>query len=1089
MRSHLRSLVIGAGFLFGLASPAYAEGVLVFSEVYPDDGSTNRQHEYLEVVNRGDTPLALHDWALTTKTSAQDEGALARFPSTVHLRPGQSFLIALDETALWESDPELRIDAHLFEGSGGGYTLASGTHPTWGSGTGLALPASEKRLLIIAPDGSISDGITWDNGQHTNATALPPRSDKSYAWKRSSLSAEQGPLGPWLLVQRQADRSIQWSCAPAQCGNGFLEDGETCDDGNLIGGDGCSPTCTIEAGASCVHNELPCGGSSVRPTHCYFPADVCDQDLRLTAVHLWAEDGVGYQCQDWLEFVNASSSDFPLFALQITEDPHGGAGSFAGRDAFAPSQWLSPGERAVVMDRLEPLLRRADSHPAERCPIGPQTGFSSFFGGAPPRWFARWTANPSQASARWDDRAMSYPVQLYPYREQLSAYCRDDLSNFDVFAFAQEGEDDGALPTGWSGPRARWYPELLRYNVMQHVVFRRYPESQDTDTKADWHLSRCPLPGRDPSVLEAPIRATSLVRQLPHDGLAHRVVLSEEARQRADGQIWMVPPSDPRIEVLASEGSVLFRGVSEPAIFELEWFALTPCWASEKYTATVRFGDAVRCFPDADGDGFGDATAAGVIVGGSCEPGFVDNADDCDDSEGAIHPGALELCDGVDNDCNPSTPDGKSEPWFEQRCDGSDADLCEDGRMLCIFATAYCLENSPTKLDYCDGIDNDCNPATPDGADDPRVGIACDGEDPDLCADGLTVCANANVSCDETTPPGRVELCDGVDNDCNPATPDGYDEALFGQRCTAGVGACTQSATYLCQNSAMICPATPRLPAGDDTTCDGVDNDCNGLVDDGVLDTPLRCGVGACEATGAERCEDGRYLSECVPLAPVVESYESGNCSDGIDNDCDGLPDALDPDCQPLRACYYDADGDGYPGTPVELRVPDCDGTWEGHELWEISMDCNDDPDDACAPRAWNGAAERCDGCDNDCDGRVDETFPSLGQRCDDGADYCTSRSWECNDSGDALFCGAPVPRRASEAPKSTDSDDTCSDGLDNDCDGLIDAEDPDCALVYSGGGLFGCAAQEGAPTWWLPLLTLSAVALLRTRKRARASR
>lgn len=1084
MQFHLKSLVFMTGIFAAAPVSAYAEGALVFSEVYPDDGSASGRREYLRVVNRGDTPLELTNWVLTTKSSAQGTGALVRFPALARLRPGQSFLIAFDESALYENSPELVVDAHLFEGSGIGYTLTSGAHPSWGSGGALSLPTSEQRLLIVAPDGTISDGIAWGSGSHPSASPLPVRGDKTKAWRREFITAESGPLGGWTLVQQDLNGAPLWACSPAICGNGFLEGDETCDDGNTTAGDGCSSTCAVETGAFCVHNELPCGGTSVRPTHCYFPGDVCKQPLLLTAVHLWSDEGAGYQCQDWYEFKNASSEAFPLHALKVTEDLRGGLGSFAGRDAFAPGQWLSGDERAVVLDRLNPLLRVAERYPAEGCPLGPATGFSHFFGPAPPRWFARWTASLLEATARWDDRAPRHGVQLNPVREQLSAYCQHDNQNFDVFAFAQDGKDEGERPANWSGPRARWYPELLRYNVVQSVVFRRFPESQDTNTKADWHLSRCPAPGQSPEHRETPIVGASVVRQLPADGTTVRVELSSEARLRSDGQIWVVPPHDPRVEVLASEGSLLFRNITTPEIFDVEWFALTPCWVSEKYTAQVRFGDAVRCFPDTDADGYGDARAAGVVVEGSCGAGFVSNANDCDDSQASVHPGARDRCDGVDNDCNPATADGSGEAWFDTACDGSDTDLCEDGRMLCVFATQYCLENGPDNVDFCDGIDNDCNPATPDGAHDPRVHVACDGTDPDRCTDGLTICASGTVTCAETTPPGRVELCDGLDNDCNPGTPDGYSETLFGKSCSVGVGACMQSSSYTCQAASMVCPVVALPPSQNDASCDGIDNDCNGLVDDGVPETAIRCGVGACESVGVERCEDGRFVAECTPHAPTMETFESGRCEDGIDNDCDGLTDALDPDCQPLRACYYDADGDGYPGTAVELRVPDCDGTWAGNELWEVNFDCNDDPNDACATKAWNGSVERCDGCDNDCNGKVDETFPTLGKSCAMEGDHCSVRQWECNDSGDALTCGENTREPRPDDIESVERGNTCNDGIDNDCDGLVDDEDPDCTIVHSGGRLFGCSSNETPATY---LFAIIAGGLIVARRRSRA--
>src|SRR5262249_35866462 len=66
----------------------------------------------------------------------------------------------------------------------------------------------------------------------------------------------------------------------------------------------------------------------------------------------------------------------------------------------------------------------------------------------------------------------------------------------------------------------------------------------------------------------------------------------------------------------------------------------------------------------------------------------------------------------------------------------------------------------------CNGVDDDCSPATPDGSGDPRVATPCDGPDSDLCAEGTTSCAAGALACSDTTP-DTPEICNGVDDDCD----------------------------------------------------------------------------------------------------------------------------------------------------------------------------------------------------------------------------------------------------------------------------------------------------------------------------------
>ena len=764
-----------------------------------------------------------------------------------------------------------------------------------------------------------------------------------------------------------------------------------------------------------------------------------------------------------------------------------------GVNRFPPGSWLGPGERMLVLHQLEAPPDEL-RWPASTCSYSFDTQDRSFgprFGTPTVPWYTLWGIDLDGPSARWPDRPYREPPLLYSRAEQLMVLCDDaERTILDSVGWGTPGMgDDNHLPPDWVGSRVRWDVELLTAGLIDGPVLRRIDEGVDTDTAADWGVSRCQDPGAPLDAPPAIVSGDSIVT-LPADGQLHPIALVPDVLSRSDASLWSAEWPD-GVSLAGDGGTILVQAPMADDLVVLDWFVLTECWITGRYTTEIRFGDPVRCYPDRDGDGYGDMFSPGVVQVGACADGYVDNGLDCDDDEDLVYPGAPEWCDGLDNDCDPSTPDGSGEAWFLEACDGPDSDLCPDGLRICLMAVAYCHETGPPRLEYCDGLDSDCNPDTPDGSDDPRVGLPCDGDGPDLCVRGTTVCDGGAILCDEPDDPSVVELCDGLDNDCNPGTPDGFDEPDFGARCNVGVGACRRTGTRVCTPAGMACDATPGSPAPDDATCNGLDDDCNGVPDDGFVGTPLTCGVGACQADGATRCEDGRIVADCAPLQPTPETPDSGLCADGIDNDCDGLVDDEDPDCTPLSVCFVDRDGDGRPGTEILLPDSDCWGLHEGRTLRPWNEDCNDDPDDPCARRAWNGATELCDGCDNDCNGLVDELYPGLGDSCATREDICTERSWQCSDDGRSLVCGAPAAIDGAGVPESWASG-TCDDGIDNDCDGLIDDQDPDCALdlIAGGGRLFGCASAPvtGIPAAWLVLLIALTVTHRRVRHRHRVA-
>jgi hypothetical protein len=134
----------------------------------------------------------------------------------------------------------------------------------------------------------------------------------------------------------------------------------------------------------------------------------------------------------------------------------------------------------------------------------------------------------------------------------------------------------------------------------------------------------------------------------------------------------------------------------------------------------------------------------------------------CSDTTGST----LDICNGLDDDCDPASVDGSEDPAVGLACDGPDSDLCKEGTTVCTGGAVSCTDTTGSTLDLCNGLDDDCDPASADGSEDPLVGIACDGPDTDLCLEGVSSCVAGAVACSDNTS-STVEICNGLDDNCN----------------------------------------------------------------------------------------------------------------------------------------------------------------------------------------------------------------------------------------------------------------------------------------------------------------------------------
>ena len=404
------------------------------------------------------------------------------------------------------------------------------------------------------------------------------------------------------------------------------------------------------------------------------------------------------------------------------------------------------------------------------------------------------------------------------------------------------------------------------------------------------------------------------------------------------------------------------------------------------------------------------------------------------------------VCSGTENciitvDASASiTADFCQTAAYYRDIDGDSYGDPNNSTQACTQPFDYIVDNSdcndsnedinPQAIEVCDSVDNNCDSQIDEGFDN-------DG-------DGYTTCGG---DCDDSNPAinhGAIEVCDDkIDNDCDTLI-DHLDtncltcEPGAKQYCNTGQPGVCMDGTETCGANGLWGECLQNVQSSAEQ-CDGLDNNCNDQVDEGVLVTYYEDsdadGYGNPDITTQSCSQPSGYVSDNTDCDDINDAINPGAAEvcDEIDNNCNGQFD------EGVLVTYYadsDADGYGNPGnTTQSCSQP------PGYVI--NNADCNDD-DAAINPIA----DEECDLIDNNCNGQIDEGLAEITYYRDfDNDQYgdqnlmqqsCSpsppsgyvSDNTDCDDDNAAIYPGAP---------------EVCENEIDENCDGYDDVCPFDC--------------------------------------------
>ncbi|HVW25464.1 MAG TPA: MopE-related protein [Polyangiaceae bacterium] len=471
-----------------------------------------------------------------------------------------------------------------------------------------------------------------------------------------------------------------------------------------------------------------------------------------------------------------------------------------------------------------------------------------------------------------------------------------------------------------------------------------------------------------------------------------------------------------------------------------------------------------------------------------------------------VYPPVGESCNGKDDDCNgviddnitglgaactsncpaadPCVAAGNCTTAVSSQTNGCYGVCATDGRTTCTSGATVC-NHVAAKAETCNGVDDNCDGRIDEGFNTktdvnncggcgvvcalPGATAACVGG---LCVVNNCTAGRADVDknpangCEYVCPvyPPKAETCNGVDDDCNGVIDDNPTDVggACSDNCPGGVckGICTQGST-VCISGKKVCQGGGGAQL---EVCNGKDDDCDGIVDNGFnkQTDPLNCGTcgNACNLpnTSVNTCTAGICtVGQCDPGFNDVDGNAANGCEyacpvyptrseicNGVDDNCDNKVDTADPTLvTPANFCVQTG--------PCSGSKPVCNAFGNPPVT---SWHCNYGADvEVTATDTVALTESKCDGKDGNCNGQVDESFPLKGQPCSVGKGICAGNStYACTTDMTSVQCPAT-------ATPSKAVDEDCN-GLDDNCDGNVDERTPTIpagGLICTNGGNHTC--------------------------------